>query len=143
MTASSRLLRMADWPHAAWRPLLPALLFVPALACASANSPQENALDLAGSVMLDNRTAVAGAIVTVTDARDISDSVYTDMQGHWRLQTAQLQLPVTVRTRAGTAYADSSLSIASYGSQRLDLVVHKHSPDFVAHGFIDWLVAKS
>lgn len=125
MTTFPRLLHITDKPHAAWRSLLPALLFVPALACASANSPQENALDLAGSVMLDNRTAVAGAIVTVTDARDISDSVYTDMQGHWRLQTAQLQLPVTVRARAGAPYADSSLSIASYGSKQLDLVVHK------------------
>lgn len=114
------------------------LLLVPGFVLASINTAeprpstpgsvtQNAALDLGGTVMLENKATVAGAIVTVTDARAIAESVYTDMQGRWHLYSRALQLPVTVRARASAAYADSIMPLSANGPRSIDLILHKHS----------------
>lgn len=71
---------------------------------------------LSGQILLDNQTTVSGAIVTLTDASGVSESVYSDQQGQWRLQSAQLTPPLSLRVRAGAGYADAEQAIS--GSQQ-------------------------
>lgn len=71
-------------------------------------SPAASALSLHGNVTLADRTPVAGAMVTLADASGYAETVYSGEQGQWRLDTsAPLQGPLTLRVRAGAAYADS------------------------------------
>ncbi|MFY9178555.1 MAG: hypothetical protein WAO12_02110 [Venatoribacter sp.] len=90
--------------------LLPAALsFISSQALAAA-------VNLTGEVVLadqtlDNKVVVAGAMVTVTDSRGVSATTYTTDNGYWQLKQGQLQPPLTLRARAGAAYADTLLNI--------------------------------
>lgn len=63
-------------------------------------------IQLSGTVRLADGVQVAGAMVTITDARGVSKTVYTDEGGRWRLAAAALEAPLGLRVRAGAAYAD-------------------------------------
>ena len=86
------------------------------------------ALDLTGTVRLDNLATVAGAIVTLTDAQGASESAYTDMQGKWHLRTDALKAPVHLRVRAGAAYADATPALPESGNA-VDVVLRKLTND--------------
>jgi streptogramin lyase len=59
-----------------------------------------------GQVHLPGGTAVAGAMVTLTDAHGTSVTGYSDQAGRWSVQASALTEPVSLRIRAGSAYAD-------------------------------------
>lgn len=59
-----------------------------------------------GQVHLPGGTAVAGAMVTLTDAHGTSVTGYSDQAGRWSVQASALTGPVSLRIRAGSAYAD-------------------------------------
>lgn len=74
------------------------------------------AVDLSGEVVLaeqqlDNKVVVGGAMVTVTDSRGVSVTTYTAENGLWQLKQDALKPPLTLRARAGAAYADTLLEI--------------------------------
>ncbi len=74
------------------------------------------AVDLSGEVVLaeqqlDNKVVVGGAMVTVTDSRGVSVTTYTAENGVWQLKQDALEPPLTLRARAGAAYADTLLEI--------------------------------
>lgn len=60
---------------------------------AAATLPASSATVLHGSVVDPEERPVAGAMVTVTDARGVAESVYTNAEGRFRLETA-LQGPL-------------------------------------------------
>ncbi len=91
------------------------LLLATALALLS-SSTLAASVDLAGEVVLidpalDNKVVVAGAMVTVTDNRGVTVTTYSSENGLWQLKQDELEPPLTLRARAGAAYADSLLSI--------------------------------
>lgn len=59
-----------------------------------------------GQVTLPGATTVAGAMVTLTDANGVSTTVYSDAQGRWQLRATAVTEPLSLRVRAGNAYAD-------------------------------------
>lgn len=74
------------------------------------------AINLTGEVVLadqalDNKVVVAGAMVTVTDSRGVSATTYTTDNGYWQLKQKELKPPLTLRARAGAAYADTLMNI--------------------------------
>lgn len=76
------------------------------------------AVDLSGEVVLaeqqlDNNVVVAGAMVTVSDSRGFSVTSYTAENGTWQIKQDELKPPLTLRARAGAAYADTLLEIES------------------------------
>lgn len=87
------------------QPLVLAASLCLAIACLPLSTSAAT-VELNGTVQLENKAAVGGAIVSVTDAASVTTSVYSDASGHWRLRAANVALPVTVRVRAGAAYAD-------------------------------------
>lgn len=60
-----------------------------------------------GRVTLPPAVAVAGAMVSVTDANGFSTTAYTDPQGQWQLSATAVTPPLSLRVRAGVAYADA------------------------------------
>ena len=64
-----------------------------------------------GHVMLPENTAVAGAMVTLTDSKGFSTTAYTNNQGDWVLSASNVVEPLSLRVRAGVAYADTVLPI--------------------------------
>lgn len=74
------------------------------------------AVDLSGEVVLaeqplDNKVVVGGAMVTVSDSRGFSVTTYTAENGLWQIKQDELKPPLTLRARAGAAYADTLLDI--------------------------------
>lgn len=90
-----------------------ALLMLTLLGHATAMaSIQTNNVSLTGTVRLEDKTPVAGVMVTLTDANDYSETVYTDPQGNWRLETTGgLHGDIRLRVRAGGAYADNTIPV--------------------------------
>lgn len=88
-------------------------------------------LDISGHVSLDNKASVAGAIVSVTDAASVTTSVYSNAAGQWHLSASGLTRPLTLRVRAGAAYADweKALPDASDGLAPLDITLRRLSSD--------------
>lgn len=78
-----------------------------------------------GRVMLPSSIAVAGAMVTLTDASGFSTTTYTDAQGQWALQARQVSAPLHLRVRAGVAYADAERSIAVADSAPVEIVLER------------------
>lgn len=64
-----------------------------------------------GHVMLPENTAVAGAMVTLTDSNGFSTTAYTDYNGDWVLSASNIGTPLNLRVRAGVAYGDVVLPI--------------------------------
>lgn len=64
-----------------------------------------------GQVTLPGATTVAGAMVTLTDANGVSTTVYSDAQGRWQLRATAVTEPLSLRVRAGNAYADFQQSL--------------------------------
>ena len=90
---------------------LPGLLVLLGQTAAMAATQTDN-VSLTGTVRLEDKTAVAGAMVTLTDANDYSETVYTDLQGNWRLDTTGgLHGDVRLRVRTGGAYADNTIPV--------------------------------
>lgn len=90
--------------------LLPAMLML-ITSCALAAT-----VDLSGEVVLaeqalDTKIMVGGAMVTVSDSRGFSVTTYTAENGTWQIKQDALEPPLTLRARAGAAYADTLLEI--------------------------------
>lgn len=82
-------------------------IYICVLAMVMSWSVSAERVQLNGQVQLDNQVNVAGAIVTLTDANGVSESVYTNQQGGWSLKSSDLTPPLTLRVRAGAGYADA------------------------------------
>lgn len=91
-------------------------LLLPAVLAFMTSHALAAAVNLTGEVILadqplDQKMVVGGAMVTVTDSRGVSATTYTTENGLWQLKQGQLQPPLTLRARAGAAYADTILNI--------------------------------
>lgn len=74
---------------------------------------QAQSLNLSGEIRLNADTKVAGAMVSLMDAKGVSQTVYSDNQGKWSLSALDLSKPITLRVRSGAGYADTSIKQAS------------------------------
>lgn len=103
----------------------PGYLQALALVCVPLTISAAHALDVmrSGQVSLPAATAVAGAMVTLTDAKGASTTVYSDRLGQWSLQATNVTEPVTLRVRAGNAYADflKTLDVQDAAPVRVEL----------------------
>ncbi len=86
------------------------------------------AVELSGEVVLaepplDNKVVVAGAMVTVSDSRGFSVTTYTAENGVWQIKQDELKPPLTLRARAGAAYADTLLDIEPGEQADISLVL--------------------
>lgn len=86
------------------------------------------AVDLSGEVVLaeqalDNKVVVGGAMVTVSDSRGFSVTTYTAENGLWQIKQDELKPPLTLRARAGAAYADTLLDIESGAQSNISLTL--------------------
>ena len=82
-------------------------------------------IQVAGQVILENNTKVAGAMVTVTDSLGVSITHYTDNNGAWYLEADNLSPPLSLRARAGAAYADTHLEVKTGQLPQQTLVLTK------------------
>lgn len=74
---------------------------------------QAQSLNLSGEISLNADTKVAGAMVSLTDANGVSQTVYSDNEGKWSLVALDLTKPITLRVRSGAGYADKIIEQAS------------------------------
>ncbi|MEO9334720.1 hypothetical protein ABI260_20725 [Pseudomonas guguanensis] len=70
-------------------------------------------VSISGQVFLQEGAAVAGAMVTIIDAKNNSTTVYSGQDGSWALNASELAEPINIRIRAGNAYADYLQPIAA------------------------------
>jgi streptogramin lyase len=86
-------------------------------------------VQLSGQVTLADSAAddvkVGGAMVTVTDSRGVSSTTYSAADGSWALNEDALLPPLTLRARAGAAYADTLLKIEPGTQSALSLKLEK------------------
>lgn len=85
-------------------------------------------IELSGEVVLadqalDNKVVVAGAMVTVADSRGVTVTTYSGEDGLWQLKQDELEPPLTLRARAGAAYADTLLDIEPGKHEELSLAL--------------------
>lgn len=78
-----------------------------------------------GQVILPGGTAVAGAMVTVSDGAGTSITTYSGEQGQWTLDARDLQPPLSLRVRAGTAYDDAVQPLAEGVSGPLTVTLQR------------------
>lgn len=74
---------------------------------------QAQTINLSGEIRLNTDTKVAGAMVSLTDANGVSQTVYSDEDGKWALTATNLAKPISLRVRSGPGYADETLDQAS------------------------------
>lgn len=78
---------------------------------------------LSGVIKNANQLAMAGVIVSLTDAKGASESVYSDQQGRWSIKSSELKPPVTLRIRASANYADVEQNLAEKTADFLSVVL--------------------
>ncbi len=91
------------------------------------NTLSAQSIHLYGEVSLNTQTKVAGAMITLTDAQGVAETVYSDTDGKWSLTTSQLSAPVNLRVRSGAAYADTVLANAQQLTPPLNLQLRRLS----------------
>ncbi|MCK0162415.1 hypothetical protein [Marinobacter sp. S6332] len=86
-------------------------------------------VQFSGQVVLADTTpddiVVGGAMVTVIDSRGVSATTYSGADGNWALDEDSLQPPLTLRARAGAAYADTLLTIEPGAQSAIRLQLQK------------------
>ncbi len=70
-------------------------------------------VELTGVLSLDNGALVGGAMITLIDKNNASETTYTGLDGQWSITSEKLQPPIALRARAGAAYADVEVAINS------------------------------
>lgn len=103
-------------------------LLLPAALTLFASQVLAASIELSGEVVLadqalDNKVVVAGAMVTVADSRGVTVTTYSGEDGLWQLKQDELEPPLTLRARAGAAYADTLLDIEPGKHEELSLAL--------------------
>jgi len=86
-------------------------------------APEGEPTNAADSV--PDSVVVGGAMITVTDSRGVSVTTYSAANGAWELKQDSLQPPLTLRARAGAAYADTTLNIEPGAQSSIILQLEK------------------
>lgn len=106
-----------------------ALLSALTLAAGALATPAALAAQLSGVVAQADGTRVMGAMVTLMNADGYQETVYTGVDGSWRLATA-LSGRLTLRARAWD-HADAlrTLDVAVHDNPRIDITLQPHADD--------------